>query len=216
MVFEFFNIFSFFIQSSLLCCFLSWSLINACNFSVLFFLHLLLRLQKKLDIRIKLGFKDRMRLRMVGTSQRVNTSDDTVIEDVSNQGRMIDELDKDEGAVLMSEKEEKETKEVKDITGDAQVEGRQVEIYQIDMDHAATVLSMQEDEPKIQEAVEVVTTAKLITEVVTTISETVNATAGVPAGTVTPASVKVVVPSTRRRGGVVIRDPKEESCVKIR
>nr|GEW32078.1 putative ribonuclease H-like domain-containing protein [Tanacetum cinerariifolium] len=154
------------------------------------------------------------RLRKVGTSQRVNTSDDTVIEDVSNQGRMIDELNKDEGAVLMSEKEEKETKEVKDITGDAQVEGRQVEIYQIDMDHAATVLSMQEDEPEIQEAVEVVTTAKLITEVVTTISETVNATAGVPAGTVTPAPVKVVVPSTRRRGGVVIRDPKEESCVK--
>nr|GEZ74116.1 hypothetical protein [Tanacetum cinerariifolium] len=38
-------------------------------------------------------------------------------------GRMIDELDKDEGAVLMSEKEEKKTEEVKDITGDAQVEG---------------------------------------------------------------------------------------------
>nr|GEX27134.1 hypothetical protein [Tanacetum cinerariifolium] len=45
------------------------------------------------------------------------------MEDVSNQGRMIDELDKDEGAVLMSEKEEKKTEEVKDITGDAQVEG---------------------------------------------------------------------------------------------
>nr|GFD60334.1 hypothetical protein [Tanacetum cinerariifolium] len=65
-------------------------------------------------------------------SQRVDTSDDTLIEDVSNQGRIIDELDKDEGDVLMSKKEEKETEEVKDITGDAQVERRQADIYQID------------------------------------------------------------------------------------
>nr|GEV81907.1 hypothetical protein [Tanacetum cinerariifolium] len=37
---------------------------------------------------------------------RVDTSNDTIMEDVSNQGRMIDELDKDEGAALISEKEE--------------------------------------------------------------------------------------------------------------
>nr|GFA75361.1 hypothetical protein [Tanacetum cinerariifolium] len=59
------------------------------------------------------------------------------------------ELDKDEGAMLMSEKEEKETEEVKYINGDAQVEGRLADIYQINMDHAAKVLSMQEDEPEI-------------------------------------------------------------------
>nr|GEY19005.1 uncharacterized mitochondrial protein AtMg00810-like [Tanacetum cinerariifolium] len=132
------------------------------------------------------------RLRKVGTSQRVDTSDDTLMEDVSNQGRIIDELDKDEGAVLMSEKEEKEIEEVKDITGDA------------------------------QEAVEVVTTAKLITEVVADVNETVSATAVVPTvtavvvptATVTPAPVKVAVPSTRRRRGVVIKDPEEESSAK--
>nr|GEU77574.1 hypothetical protein [Tanacetum cinerariifolium] len=73
----------------------------------------------------------------------VDTSNDTLMEDVSNQGRMIDELYKDEGAVLMSEKEEKETEEVKDITGDAQVKRRQADIYQIDMDHAAKVLSVE-------------------------------------------------------------------------
>nr|GEY94920.1 putative ribonuclease H-like domain-containing protein [Tanacetum cinerariifolium] len=60
----------------------------------------------------------------------------------ANKGRIIDELDKDEAAVLMHEKEEKETKEIKDITGDVQVEGRQADIYQINMDHAAKVLSM--------------------------------------------------------------------------
>nr|GFA12773.1 hypothetical protein [Tanacetum cinerariifolium] len=118
------------------------------------------------------------RLRKVGTIQRVDTSDDTLIEDVSNQGRIIDELDKDEGIVLMNEKEE--TEEVRDNNGDAQVKGRQADIYQIDMDHAAKVLSMQEDESEVHEAVEVVTTTKLITEVVAAVSETVSAAAVVP------------------------------------
>nr|GEW56125.1 hypothetical protein [Tanacetum cinerariifolium] len=44
-------------------------------------------------------------------------------------------------------------------------------------------------------------------------SETVSAAAVVPAA-VTAAPVKVVVPSTRRRRGVVIRDPEEESSRK--
>nr|GEX69855.1 hypothetical protein [Tanacetum cinerariifolium] len=95
--------------------------------------------------------------------------DDTIMEDVSNQGRITDELDKDEGAVLMREKEEKETKEV----------------------------NMQEDEPEIQKTMEVVTIAKLIKKVVAAVSETVNAAAVIPAATVTPAPVKVDVPSTR-------------------
>nr|GFB08080.1 hypothetical protein [Tanacetum cinerariifolium] len=150
--------------------------------------------------------------------KRIESSDDTIMEDVSNQERMIDELDKDESVVLMNKNEE--TEEVKDITGDAQAEGREAEIYQIDIDHAAKVLSMQEDEPEIQEAVEVATTAKLITEVVAAVSETVNAAPVVPAvttavvPTITTALVKVVVPSTRRRKGVVIRDPEEESSAK--
>nr|GEU45122.1 hypothetical protein [Tanacetum cinerariifolium] len=133
------------------------------------------------------------------------------------KGRMIDELDKDEGAVLMNEKEE--TEEVKDITSDAQVEGKQAKIYQIDMDHAAKVLSMQKDELELQEAVEVVTTAKLIIEVVAVVSETVSAAAVteiVSAVVVVPTAtpIKVYVPSTRRRRGVVIRDPEEESSAK--
>nr|GFD60571.1 hypothetical protein [Tanacetum cinerariifolium] len=80
-----------------------------------------------------------------------------------------------------------------------QVEGRQADIYQINMDHAVKILSMQEDKPEIQEAVEVVTTAKLIIEVIAAVSETVSAAAivptvtaaVVPAATVTPAPVEV-------------------------
>nr|GEU64624.1 hypothetical protein [Tanacetum cinerariifolium] len=147
-----------------------------------------------------------------GTSQRVDTSDDTVMEDVSNQGRMIDELDRDEGVALMGEKkEEKKAEEVKDIAGDAQ----------IDMDHPSKVLSMQEDEPaEVEEVVVVVTTAKLITKVVTAASTLVSAASTlipaaepkVPASTPTTALVSVVaVASTRRRKGVVISDPKKKS-----
>nr|GFC80445.1 hypothetical protein [Tanacetum cinerariifolium] len=75
-----------------------------------------------------------------------------------------------------------------------------------------------------QEVVDVVTTAKLITEVVTAASETVTAASTtiyvvepqVPtAVTTTAAPVRVVAASTRRRKRVVIRDPEEESTTII-
>nr|GEZ09202.1 hypothetical protein [Tanacetum cinerariifolium] len=124
------------------------------------------------------------RLQKVETSQRVDTSDDFVMDDESNQGRMIDEMDKDDVVVLMDEKEEDKKVEEAKVDESAQVQGRQAEsqakIYKIDMDHANKVLSMQEDEPaEVQEVVDVVTTAKLITEVVTTASETVTAASAI-------------------------------------
>nr|GFB59174.1 hypothetical protein [Tanacetum cinerariifolium] len=102
----------------------------------------------------------------------------------------------------------------------------QAKIYKIDMDHANKVLSMQEDEIKpaeVQEVVDVVTTAKLITKVVTAANETVTASstitttteAQIPAATLTAAPVRVYAAPSRRRKGVVIRDPKEESTTSI-
>nr|GFB46220.1 hypothetical protein [Tanacetum cinerariifolium] len=122
----------------------------------------------------------------------------------ANKGRITEESDKDEAAKVVNE--EKETKEVRVNAADAQVEGRQAEIYHIDMDHAAKVLIVAASgtvsdavviPAPVHEAVEVVTTTKFITEVVVAAS-----------GTVTP--VKVDVLATRRRG-VIIRDPEEES-----
>nr|GEU89357.1 hypothetical protein [Tanacetum cinerariifolium] len=176
---------------------------------------------KKLEKTTKAKSLKLRRLRKVGTSQRVDTSDDTLMEDVYNQGR---EIDKDKDAM-------KETKEIREYTADTQVKGRQADIYHIDMDHAAKVLSMQEDESDVQEAVEVVTTAKLITEVVAAVSETVSAAAVIPSAvletisdaaipTVTDPLIKVAapskaaLPSTRRKRGVVTRDPEEESSAK--
>nr|GEV98669.1 putative ribonuclease H-like domain-containing protein [Tanacetum cinerariifolium] len=106
-----------------------------------------------------------------------------------------------------------------EVAGDDQVKGRQAKIYQIDMDHASKVLSMQEDEPEVQEVVDVVTTAKLIIEVVTAASESVTAASitivavelQVPTAIIMAAPVRVAVASTRRRKRVVIRDPEDES-----
>nr|GEV47896.1 hypothetical protein [Tanacetum cinerariifolium] len=106
---------------------------------------------KKLKRRVKKlkkGNRDRVlklrRLKKVRTSQRIDTSDDTVMEDASNEGRIIDE-NKDDVVALMDDKEEDKKEE-----------------------EAKVVEDDQEDEPtKVQEVVDAVTIAKLTTEVVT-------------------------------------------------
>nr|GEW66427.1 ribonuclease H-like domain-containing protein [Tanacetum cinerariifolium] len=76
--------------------------------------------------------------------------------------------------------------------------------YNLDLQHSEKVLSMQDinkEEPaKVEEVLEVVTTAKLITKVVTT-AEPTTAAAQVP---------KASAP--RRRSGVVIQDPEETAA----
>nr|GEW77669.1 putative ribonuclease H-like domain-containing protein [Tanacetum cinerariifolium] len=118
------------------------------------------------------------------TSQRVETSDETMMDDVSNQGSMIAEMDQDADVVLEDDEEE------------------------------------DKSEPaEVQEVVDVVTTAKIITKVVTASSETISAAsitiaaaeAQVPAFTLTAAPARVTVAPSRRRKGVVIRDPQEGS-----
>nr|GEU87783.1 putative ribonuclease H-like domain-containing protein [Tanacetum cinerariifolium] len=117
------------------------------------------------------------------TSQKIDTSEDTIMDDASNHGRIIDEMGKDDVVALMDNKEK----------------------------------NKKEEEAK--EVVDVVTTAKLNTEVVTDANETVTAASTtifaakpqVTAATITAAPVRVAVASTRRRKGVAIRDPEEES-----
>nr|GFC01795.1 hypothetical protein [Tanacetum cinerariifolium] len=118
------------------------------------------------------------RLKKVETSQRVETSDDTANVDESAQDQV------------------------------RQAES-QAEIYKIDMDHTNKVLSIQEDETEpaeVQEVVDVVTTTKLITEVVTADSETVTAAsaiitsveAQVPTATLIAAPARVIAAPSRR------------------
>nr|GEV21737.1 hypothetical protein [Tanacetum cinerariifolium] len=95
----------------------------------------------------------------VGTSQRVETSDDTVMDDESNQGKMIADMDQDDAVVLEDDKED-------------------------DRKVAAVVKDVEE--AKVDE-IPAATTA-----------------------TLTAAPVRVAAAPSRRRKGVVIRDPKEE------
>nr|GFD48071.1 hypothetical protein [Tanacetum cinerariifolium] len=97
---------------------------------------------------------------------------------------VIVDMDQDEGIELVVDQEK-----------DAEVEGRhkdkQAEIYNIDLDHSLKVLSMQEDDTEVQEAIEVVTTAKLMTEVVTTAAiQVVVASTPIPA--VKPKTLTII------------------------
>nr|GEV78621.1 hypothetical protein [Tanacetum cinerariifolium] len=131
------------------------------------------RREKKLEKGNKVRILKLKRLKRAGTSQRIDTFDDTVMDDESNQGRIIDEMDKDDVVALMVDKEEDKKDE-----------------------------EAKEDEPaEVQEVVDVVTTAKLITEIVTAASETVTAASTiisvaepqVSAATITAAPAKVAV-----------------------
>nr|GEV29758.1 putative ribonuclease H-like domain-containing protein [Tanacetum cinerariifolium] len=110
-----------------------------------------------------------------------------------------------------------------DVEDNANIQGRKAEsqekIYKIDLEHAKMVLSMHEEESeptKLQEVVDVVTTAKIITKVVTTASDTITAAsttitiADVPIHAVTiAAALTLTAAPSRRRKGVLIRDPEE-------
>nr|GFA72951.1 hypothetical protein [Tanacetum cinerariifolium] len=126
----------------------------------------------------------------------------------TNKRRMIDDLDKDEGIKLVHDADIAETKG-RHATEQAE---EQVEIYHLDLDHSSKVLSMQEDDSEVQEVVEVVTTAKLITDVFTAASQVSAASATISAAKLSiPAVAPTVIASyTRRRKGVIIRDPADE------
>nr|GEV44514.1 reverse transcriptase domain-containing protein [Tanacetum cinerariifolium] len=134
----------------------------------------------KLKIRVKRLEKANMvkssklrHLRKVGASRRIESSNN--IEDVFNQGRMIYDMDKDEGIELVK---------------DADI-----------------------DDSEVQEVVEVVTTTKLIIDVVTAAASqvsAVSATISASKPSIPAAAPTIVAPYTRRRKGVIIRDPEEE------
>nr|GEX65173.1 putative ribonuclease H-like domain-containing protein [Tanacetum cinerariifolium] len=109
------------------------------------------------------------RLKKVGTSQHVESSND--MENVFNQGRIITDMDQDEGIDLVADQEK-----------DAKVKGRhvdkQAELYNLNLDHSSKVVA-----------------------------------ASTPIPAAKPKSLNIATApavSTRRRKGVVIRDPEEE------
>nr|GEX55990.1 hypothetical protein [Tanacetum cinerariifolium] len=111
------------------------------------------------------------------------------MEDVFNQGRMIDDLDKDEGIELVKDADIAETE------GRYAVEQaeKQAEIYHLDLDHPSKVLNVVTAALQVSAASATISAAKL----------------SIPA-----AAPTVVAAYTRRRKGVIIRDLEKELSLK--
>nr|GFA80095.1 hypothetical protein [Tanacetum cinerariifolium] len=129
--------------------------------------------------------------------ENANAAQQLEIVKLKARVKKLEKLNKDEGIELVVDHEK-----------DAEVKGRhadkQAEIYNIDLDYSSKVLSMQEDDTEVQEAIEFVTTAKIITEVVTVAATQVVA-ARTPIPTAKPKILKIAAApavSTRRRKGV--------------
>nr|GEX66996.1 hypothetical protein [Tanacetum cinerariifolium] len=120
-----------------------------------------------------------------------------------NRGREIAKLDTDEDVTL----EEVDAEVIMDADVQGRLEESQAKVYHLNLEHAEKVLTMQdtnEAEPaEVEEVIEVVTAAKLMTEVVTTAATTISA-AQVP---------KASAP--RRRRGVIIQDLEEAATASV-
>nr|GEW24995.1 retrovirus-related Pol polyprotein from transposon TNT 1-94 [Tanacetum cinerariifolium] len=143
---------------------------------------------KKLERRNKLKISKLRRLKRVETAQRVDTSDDTVMDDVTKIERITTSMDADEDGTL---------KDVADITKEVAVDAEIEESADDD-----------ELEPtELQKVVEVVTTAKLMTEVVIAASATITFV-DTP---ITAIALTVTPSAARRRKGV--RKEKEDNAI---
>nr|GEX07510.1 hypothetical protein [Tanacetum cinerariifolium] len=113
---------------------------------------------KRLDKKNKLNVFGLRRLKKVGTTQRIESSADTVMddqEDASKQGEIIANIDADKDVTLKDDAivaKEVEVEKNAEVDKDADVQGRleesQAKVYHIELEHADKVLSMQDDEPK--------------------------------------------------------------------
>nr|GEY16011.1 ribonuclease H-like domain-containing protein [Tanacetum cinerariifolium] len=135
---------------------------------------------KKLERRNKLKVSKLKRLKRIGTAQRVDTSEDTVMDDVSKQGEIIANMDADEDVTL------------KDVAKEVAVE-KDAEIEENADDDKL-------EPTELKEVVEVVTTTELMTDVVTVAAATIT----VVDTLITAATLTVAPSAARRREGVVI------------
>nr|GFC10689.1 hypothetical protein [Tanacetum cinerariifolium] len=142
----------------------------------------------KLERRNKVRVLKLIRPQKVGTSQRVETPDDNVMDDESNQGRMIVEMDQDDVVVLEDDKEE--DREVADVVKDVkEAKGRM--IAEMDQDDVVVLEDDKEEDREVADVVKDVEEAK--------VDESAQ------------DQGRVAAAPSKRRKGVVIKDPEEES-----
>nr|GEX16722.1 hypothetical protein [Tanacetum cinerariifolium] len=161
---------------------------------------------RRLEKRNKVKASGLKRLKKVRTTQRIESSADTIMddqEDASKHRGIIADLDADKDVTL----EEVEVEKNADVQG--RLKESQAQVYHIDLEHADKVLSMQDDklEPaELKEVIEVVTTAKLMTKVVT--AATTIAVALITAAIITAASIHSEPKSKDKGKGIMVQEPK--------
>nr|GEV43930.1 phospholipase-like protein [Tanacetum cinerariifolium] len=117
------------------------------------------------------------------------------------------------------EKSSKHGRKIADIDADFEnnLKKAQAEAYNLDLDHQEKVLSMldvNDKEPAdVEEVLEVVKVAKLVTKVVTTAKVDVNAASVQDTPITTAEATKVIIP--RKRRGVIIQDHEETTTTVI-
>nr|GEV16573.1 hypothetical protein [Tanacetum cinerariifolium] len=161
---------------------------------------------RKLEKKRRTKHSGLKKLRKVGIAHRVKSLNDTIMDDQEDASKLegkIAELDVDEDVTIVDMDVEVEM--------DANVQGRmtesQAKAYNLDLQHSEKVLSIQdtdEAEPaEVEEVLEVVIAAKLMTEVVTTTAP------------ITTVSQVLKTNAPRRRMGVVIQDPGETATTSV-
>nr|GEU32447.1 hypothetical protein [Tanacetum cinerariifolium] len=126
------------------------------------------------------------------------------MDDVSNQGRMIADMDEDDDVVL---------EEAKDVKDDVVADNAKV-VQDADVQNNADIQGRTEEDSEpaeLQEVVDIVTTAKIITEVVTAASTTITAADAVIPAATTTTDLKLTTAPSKRIKGVVIRDSEEST-----
>nr|GEU61152.1 putative ribonuclease H-like domain-containing protein [Tanacetum cinerariifolium] len=172
-------------------------------------LHTLLETCTTLTRRVKHLEQDKIAQTLEIT--KVESSKDTIMDDVSKQEEIIANMDADEDVTL------KDVAAVANIDVDEDVTLKDVAAVakEVEVEKADEIEKNANDdelEPaELKEVVEVVTTAKLMTEVVTAASATITA-ATTP---ITAATLTATPSATGRRKGVVIRDPEETATPSI-
>nr|GEY95176.1 putative RNA-directed DNA polymerase [Tanacetum cinerariifolium] len=148
---------------------------------------------------------------------------ESMVERLEDENRVLKKLKGVHSTVVSDEpimKNEESLKQGRKITGiDADVEINlekfQAEAYNLDLDHQEKVLSMldvNDEEPVgVEEVLEVVKTAKLITKVVTTTGVDVNnaSVQDTPITAIEETKVIVEVPKPKKRRCVIIQDPED-------
>nr|GEV06620.1 putative ribonuclease H-like domain-containing protein [Tanacetum cinerariifolium] len=153
-------------------------------------------------IYIKSTYKERIE-KLEGRVNRLK-EENMVLKELHSVHSKVDTA----APVMEKEKSFKQGRIITDIDEDVEInlEEAHAKPYRMDLEHPEEVLSMQDvddEEPaKVEEVIEVVTTAKLIIEVITSAR-----------ATTTGKATKVSVP--RRRRGVVIPDPEETTSTVV-